>query len=303
MTEGESETPVPTTAPANPTTILAGSIAAVLALVVAVGVTLFALPGGDDDEVVANAAGDPALAVTPTVPPTPPAATFVEPTTPPTAVPRTPPPTVAPTPSAVPTAPPTATPFPSPTPTPSGPTIAPVPTVAAGSFDPLPTSGGPIHVPVAGGLEFTLPIAVDASHVPGLSAFYVDPSFTSEVDVFHAYADGSGRLLTGIEDVIATIERSPIGLTRVDELEVDGNRAVVFAGQPVTHLQNGFFTHRDFASFASSGWFTPRWTTMWVIDGPSGVVVVSAEWTDGGEAQEDAVWFLARDIVDSMKLF
>jgi len=215
--------------------------------------------------------------------PTQEAVTPIEPT------PVPPPPTAAVIPTSTPVPAPTATPVPEPTPTTeAGP--APTPSDSQTGPNPIPTrtpddplipevvQPGLLRIPV-GVTSFVLADPRPLVQIGGHTLIYVDDQAQAEVDIFTPYADRDGTVFAGYDAVIDYLETDPVfaGLAEIDSVTIAGLPTRVFNGTAEQSTDREFYTDAVSVDQDRWGWFAPVRMQLWVIDEPSGTIIVSAE--------------------------
>lgn len=175
-------------------------------------------------------------------------------------------------------------------------------------------SVGPNPIPSEGNLwELGFPSEVPAGSVtlpvgPGLTFEVSEPRFVEqfeffarvlldgpgEVDIFFPDRASDGEPLATVEDVVAVLERYP-GLTAtvVGAREVSGYEAIEvdISGGAVSGPGSG-------PVFQPVGWLPPPDATMWLLETPDGIAVVTAEWFEPAGAEPAQA--LADEILDSL---
>lgn len=212
----------------------------------------------------------------------------VEPTAPPVLPPT---PAFQPEPTPV---PPTTEPTPVLTPEPE-----PLPTVAVEiSIEPVLTQPGQITTDAA---SFMLSQARPVSRLPGHLLVYLDDDQLAEVDVFTPVADPAGNPFAGYQDVIDFISTNGdlSALSELAPVTIAGRATRVFEGT-ANALERSFFTDLADIDAAEFGWFAPARMQLWVIDAPSGTVIVSAEALEDPGQFTDAVR-LATEVLSTIE--
>lgn len=264
------------------------ALAAGLAVLTGIGIGALAAASSNETLVFATEAEEPSVAVT---------ATFVEPTTPPLA---------SSTATPVPTATAIATPTPTAVPTPTA-TPLPTPIAKTGDEELLEVRPGLVRVRVNGIIAFVMSETHGLLQREGHVAIHPEGSSVEvpegEVNIFRPVLKADGSALRGFNAVVGHI----VGDDQFSDLismgvrTVDGYTAHVYLGQ-LARSETGkplFYTDVD---QSAAGWFAPDLVEMWVIDGPRGVVVVTAEGYEGFRDNFGQARALALEILDSLVL-
>ncbi len=199
-----------------------------------------------------------------------------------------------------PTAVPEATPTPQPTATPE-PTATPVPTPApdlplleaqtpSESILPETLQPGLVSVPVGGTTTFRLARPRPVLQQPGHTLIYLDADRQAEVDIFTPIANDAGDALADFEAVIDELSTNPVfeDLGELEPVTIAGLSARVFEGSLLTGAR-GFHTDASTIGNDWAGWFPPARMRLWIIDAPSGPIVVTAESLFDPGQYDDAV--------------
>jgi len=207
-------------------------------------------------------------------------------------------------PTAIPAPPPTPA-FEEPTPVPptpepiEEPTPEPQPTAAPEiSIEPVLTQPGPVAVD---SISFILSTERLVSRLPGHLLVYLDSDQLAEVDIFTPIADPLGSVFANHQAVIDFIT-SDSGLAALNELApvtIAGSPTRVFEGT-ADALDRSFYTHLDDITANEYGWFAPARMQLWVIDSPTGTVIVSAEALEDPGQFTDAVR-LATEVLSTIE--
>lgn len=203
-------------------------------------------------------------------------------------------------PPAPPTAVPTSTPVPEPTatPTPTGP--PPLPTSAPEEeFAPVTVEPGLVVVPVRNA-RFMLAQARPVLQLGGHTLIYVDDARDAEVDIFTPAASRDGNTIDTY-DALITYMSTDAALANLGELNpvsIAGFPTRVFEGT-ASATERAFITELAAADNDQLGWFPPGRMRLWVIDHPSGPVIVSAESLENPGRYSEAVR-LATEILSTI---
>lgn len=234
--------------------------------------------------------GDQPTAVAPTV-------AAVVPAFEPTAVPAPP----------TPAAQPTSTPVPTSTPAPVDPPVAgptPLPTADPNdAFVPNDVPAGPVAIPVAG-TSFVLAEPRPILQLAGHTLVYIDQDLLAEVDIFTPIADRDGNSLASYPEIIQYIKTDVSfgGLQELDAVSIAGSPTRVFDGTTVVKPEapeRAFVTDPAGLTNDQLGWFPPTRARLWVIDAPSGPLMLSAESLEDPGQFEDAL-DLATEILSTI---
>lgn len=208
----------------------------------------------------------------------------------PTAAPPVFEPTVAPaaTPTPVPTSTPAPTATPAPEPTPSTPLLEAL--TPSESVEPTVLQPGIVRVPVGGATSFRLARARPVLQQPGHTLIYLDADRQAEVDIFTPVANDEGDALTDYNAVIVELTMNTVfaDLGELEPVTIAGLPARVFEGSLITG-ERGFHTDTSTIGNDWAGWFPPARMRLWIIDAPSGPIIVTAESLFDPGQYDDAV--------------
>jgi len=198
-----------------------------------------------------------------------------------------------------PTAEATALPGPTTVPVPAGP--PPLPTSAPeAEFQPVTVGPGLVAIPVQGA-RFRLTEAHPVLQLGGHTLIYVDDERNAEVDIFTPMAEADGTAIGSYGDLITYLSSDAVfaNLLELDAVSIAGFPTRVFEGTAESP-DRAFITEIAAASNDQLGWFPPARMRLWVIDHPSGAVIISAESLENPGRYSDAVR-LATEVLSTIE--
>ena len=112
----------------------------------------------------------------------------------------------------------------------------------------------------------------------GHTLIYVDDERNAEVDIFTPMAEADGTAIGSYGDLITYLSSDVVfaNLLELDAVSIAGFPTRVFEGTAESP-DRAFITEIAAASNDQLGWFPPARMRLWVIDHPSGAVIISAE--------------------------
>jgi hypothetical protein len=164
---------------------------------------------------------------------------------------------------------------------------------------PCEAAAGTVTLPVGPGVTFELAEAHRVFQEDDFKARVLmdDPA---EVDIFFPDQTFDGEPLATADDVVAALERDPENtVTVVGAREVGGSEAaeVEFSGS-TEFGPEGPTPTLTASTVSGAGWIAPPDASLWVIETPNGLAVITAEWFEP-TGREPAL-ALASEILDSI---
>lgn len=137
---------------------------------------------------------------------------------------------------------------------------------------------GIVRVPVGGTTSFRLARPRPVLQQPGHTLIYLDADRQAEVDIFTPVANDEGDALDDYNAVMVELTTNTVfaDLGELEPVTIAGLPARVFEGSLITG-ERGFHTDTSTIGNDWAGWFPPARMRLWIIDAPSGPIVVTAE--------------------------